>query len=310
METVGIAIIAVGVALMVFAIATRRRTRAATAAITSGEATRIADISVDRPRPAVSAFHVVGHEAQVTFDVPLAADGPDDLMKELLVNEALEVTREKRHHLPIDQVTQVVAFAGREEISEVGRVDLPAPGMLPPPLTGAAVLDLSAVDIDPLQEQFEGRTDATPQTASKSAGEGELRPVGEELRLPRAVDVGLRAQGIDPGQMTAGELVRGTLSVFGYAISQEDDNQYRANRAGTSTLIYEVPHTAGGYQEVSETAIRDFTMRFLASKADRGILVSDKYGPFEVYERERNDSRVRFVTRERLQNFLDGLALS
>ncbi len=310
METVGIAIIAVGVALMAFAIVTRRRTRAATEAITKGEPARLTDISVDRPRPAVSAFHVVGTEAQVTFDVPLASGGPDDLMKELLVNEALEVTSEKRHHLPIDQVTHVVAMAGRGEITEVGRITLSAPGELPPPLTGAAVLDLSAVDIDPLRDQFEGRSDATPQAASTSAGEGELRPVGEELRLPRAVDTGLRAQGIDPGTMSAGELVRGTLSVFGYAISQEDDNRYRANRAGTSTLIYEVPHEAGGYQEVSETAIRDFTMSFLASKADRGILVSDKYGPFEVYERERNDSRVRFVTRERLQNFLDALALS
>lgn len=310
METVGIAIIAVGVVLMAFAIMTRRRTRAATAALSAGEAEQLSDISVERPRPAVSAFHVVGSEAQVTFDVPLAVDGPDDLMRELLVNEALEVAREKRHHLPIDQVTEVVAFAGRGEVIEVGRIGLPAPGELPPPLTGAAVLDLSAVDIDPLQEQFEGRTDKTPQTVAAGSSEGELRPVGEELRLPQAVEVGLRAQGIDPKTMTAGELLRGTLSVFGYSINPLDQHQYRASRAGTTTFIYDVPHQPGSYQEVSEASMRDFTMNFLASKADRGILVSDKYGPFEVYERERNDSRVRFVTRERLQNFLDSLALS
>lgn len=310
MQTVGFAIIAVGVLLMAFAIMTRRRTRATAEEIVSSGTEGLSSVNVDRPRPAVSAFHVVGTEAQVTFDVPLAADGPDDLMKELLVNEALEVTREKRHSLPIDQVTEVVALAGRGEVAEVGRIALRAPGELPPPLTGAAVLDLSAVDIDPLHDQFEGRTDATPQTTLSASSEGELPPIGEELRLPRAVDVGLRAQGIDPASMTAGELLRGTLSVFGYTLSQEDDHLYRANRAGTSTLIYEVPHEAGGYQEVSDSSIRDFTMNFLASKADRGILISDKFGPFEVYERERNDPRVRFVTRERLQNFLDSLALS
>lgn len=309
MQTAGIVIIIVGLLLMAFAIMTRRRTReAASTAAGSGQEAAPA-ISADRPRPAVSAFHVVGEEAQVTFDVPLSGEGPDDLMKELLVNEALEVTREKRHHLPIEQVTEVVALAGRGEVTEVGRIRLPAPGELPPPLTGAAVLDLSAVDIDPLDEQFEGRSDSTPQAAS-SASSDELGPVGPELRLPRAVDVGLRAQGIDPDTMSAGELLRGTLTVFGYQISQLDDHQYQARRAGTTTLIYDVPHQAGDYQEVTETAIRDFTMNFLASKADRGILVSDKYGPFEVYERERNDSRVRFVTRERLQNFLDSLALS
>lgn len=295
---------------MAFAIMTRRRTRAAAEQIVASSTDGAPAITVDRPRPAVSAFHVVGNEAQVTFDVPLAAEGPDDLMRELLVNEALEVTREKRHNLPIDQVTEVVALAGRGDVKEVGRIKLPAPGELPPPLTGAAVLDLSAVDIDPLHDQFEGRTDATPQSTMSASSEGELPPIGQELRLPRAVEVGLRAQGIDPASMTAGELLRGTLSVFGYTVSQEDDHLYRAMRAGTSTLIYEVPHEAGGYQEVSDSSIRDFTMNFLASKADRGILISDKFGPFEVYERERNDPRVRFVTRERLQNFLDSLALS
>ncbi len=310
MQTVGIVIIIIGLLLMAFAIMTRRRTQTAKEALVTPDGAPAMELSVDRPRPAVAAFHVQEHEAQVTFDVPLPeSDGPDELMQELLINEALEVTREKRHHLPIDQVTEVVAFAGRGEVREVGRIRLPAPGELPPPLSGAAVLDLSAVDIDPLEEQFTGRSDATPQTTSTST-EGELVPIGRELRIPKAVDVGLRAQGIDPSTMSAGELVRGTLAVFGYQVTQEDDHLYRASRAGTTTLIYDVPHEPGGYQEVSETAIRDFTVTFLASKADRGLLVSDKYGPFEVYERERNDSRVRFVTRERLQHFVDSLALS
>ncbi len=45
------------------------------------------------------------------------------------------------------------------------------------------------------------------------------------------------------------------------------------------------------------------------SGADRGLMVSDKFGPFEVYERERREPRVRFVTRERLQGFVDALTV-
>ena len=32
--------------------------------------------------------------------------------------------------------------------------------------------------------------------------------------------------------------------------------------------------------------------------------------PVEIYERERRDPRIRFVTRERLQGFIDALALN
>ncbi len=49
---------------------------------------------------------------------------------------------------------------------------------------------------------------------------------------------------------------------------------------------------------------------FMSSKADRGLLISDRYGPFEVYEREKREPRVRFVTRERLQGFVDALTVS
>ena len=41
----------------------------------------------------------------------------------------------------------------------------------------------------------------------------------------------------------------------------------------------------------------------------RAFLVTDKFGPYVMYEKERRDARVRFVTRERLQTFVDGFAL-
>src|SRR3989304_9322332 len=84
------------------------------------------------PRPRVVEMHVIGEEARVTFDVPIAED--DEILNELLTHEAIEVVREKRHSLPIDQVTTVVALAGRGGGPRGGggsRLD--APGPLPPP---------------------------------------------------------------------------------------------------------------------------------------------------------------------------------
>ena len=39
------------------------------------------------------------------------------------------------------------------------------------------------------------------------------------------------------------------------------------------------------------------------------MLVTEKYGPFMVYDKERREPRVRFITRERLQTFVDGFSL-
>jgi hypothetical protein len=39
------------------------------------------------------------------------------------------------------------------------------------------------------------------------------------------------------------------------------------------------------------------------------LLISDKFCPFIVYEKERREPRVHFITRERLQQFVDSLAL-
>ena len=49
---------------------------------------------------------------------------------------------------------------------------------------------------------------------------------------------------------------------------------------------------------------------FEQSGTDRGLLVSDKFGPYLVYEKEKREPRVHFITRERLQQFVDSLALT
>ncbi len=75
-------------------------------------------------------------------------------------------------------------------------------------------------------------------------------------------------------------------------------------------MVRVVDHNEGEYPELGEQAITGFLFDFASSGASRGLLVTDKYCPFSVYERERRDPRVRFLSRERLQQFVDAAAMS
>jgi hypothetical protein len=262
-----------------------------------------------RPRPNVSGFHVHEEEARVTFDVPYPEEG-DDVLADLLVGEAVEVVREKRHTLPIDDVTQVVVFAGRESLQEVGRMSLQTPGVLPPPSQIADILNLTSIGADPLAAEFEAGPATIPETVAPTRSD-ELEPLGEMIRLPKAVATGLRAQGVDPERMTAAQLVTGVLSLFGYTVTPGiAEGHYTASQGVASTFIMSDEYTPGDYPEVEDGTIRRFVVAFEQSKADRGMLVSEKFAPFSIYDVERRDPRVRFVTRERLQKLVDSMSLS
>ena len=69
-------------------------------------------------------------------------------------------------------------------------------------------------------------------------------------------------------------------------------------------------HAPGEYPELSEQVINEFMVDYVSSGADRGILVSDKYAPFSIYDKERRESRVKYISRERLQHFVDSLMVS
>lgn len=306
-----IAVIIAVVVLVAFAVLAGRRGREIrdqAKAELAGDGAPILDVS--SPRPVVIEFHVVGEEARVTFDVPVPDGDVDEVLADLLVSEAVEVTREKAETLPIDQVTKVVALAGRGGPPRaVGSRDLEFPGQLPPALGSDHLLQFSKIGFDPLDQQFSGDSAQAGFEAPTNRGD-ELGPIGPELRLPRAVEVGLRSQGVDPETMSSGELVRTMLALFGYSVSGgEKPNTYFSDKGGQRTYIREEPHESGGYPELEEGSMTQFIFDFTSSGADRGLLVTDKYGPFEVYERERREPRVRFVTRERLQKFVDALAL-
>lgn len=266
-------------------------------------------VPVSRIRPPVADFHVHGDEARVFFSVAAPAE-PDEVLNELLVGEAVEIVREKSHSLPISQVNHVVAFgtsAGGPV--EMGRATLETPGQLPVRSEVASILNLAGIAHDPLADDF-GQEPPIPPEMVVRIKEDRLGPLIEELRLPRAVDTGLRAQGIDPATMTAGQLLLGMLALVGYEVEPGPvAGTHLVRKDDTRFFVRQDDYRSDDHPEVSEEALDRFAFEFQASQADRGLYVSEKYGPFGVYERERRDPRIRYLTRERLQNLVDGLAI-
>lgn len=257
----------------------------------------------------VESFHVSGDEARVTFDVPLEDEG-DDVLNDLLMDEAVEVVRQKRHTLPIDDVTHIVVFAGRDRVREVGRTKLPSPGELPPPALDS--LSFTQIARDPFAAPFdeEGTDHRVAYETRADVPEDELPALRDDLKIPKGLDRGLRALGTDPDSLNGPEFVIALLRMFGYGVTEQAyPGSYMAIKDGVSTYIATDGYEKGQYPELEEGVIRRFLADFGSSAADRGMLISDKYAPFLIHEIEANQPKVRFVTRERIQRFIDSMAL-
>lgn len=278
-------------------------------------------VAPTRPRPVVLDFHVRGEEAQVYFSVPLQESGADPVLRDLLVHEAVQVFAERRAHgLPLPGVRQVVAYGRRgEEPIEVGRVELPPDGELPVIAPPAELVPHSAVQgFDPLAHVSEQEFEVTPGVADVSDG-SQLKPIGEELRLSEALDAQLRAQGVDPDDMSLHDLTLGLLASSGYVTTVNragfrtpegpKGDIFVASKAGRQTLVGVLPHRNDEYPELSENIINQFVVIVAEQRPDRAILVTDKFGPYLIYDKERRNPNCRFVTRERLQSLVDSFAL-
>jgi len=257
----------------------------------------------------VSDFHVHDIEARVTFDVPLGED-EDEVLNELLVDQGIEVVREKNRDLPIDMVEVIVVFAGQDPVREVGRHQLPSAGELPPPSPTAA-LSFAHIAHDPFAAPFEEGVDHSIHYDTKSdAPADELGPLIDELKIPSGLARGLRANGVDPDVLDGPELVMALLRLFGYGVSEQAyPGSYIAIKDGLSTYIMSETYEKGQHPELEEAVIRRFLADFNSSGADRGILCTDKYSPFMIHEIETHQPKVRFITRERMQAFVDSMAL-
>lgn len=297
MEYIGYALVAVGIAAIAYGImASRRRPDLPV------ESDDASDMNA-RIRPRVLEFHVVGEEARVAFDVPLPATGADKILTDLLEYEGIEVLRAKARTLPIDQVTKVTVLAGS---TVVGTVRLPSAGVLPPEMEPPLPLRLAVGD-DPLSHTLGAHVD--PSGAGTPSSDV-LAPLSFELRIPASLDAALRANGVDTQVADAPGLVRGLVDLHRYVIEPRDERTYLARKGGVTTFIRDVAHGAGDHPELDEKEIRGFVAEFIQSGADRGLLVTAKYAPFAIYEREKLEPRIQFISRERLQGFVDRMATS
>lgn len=265
-------------------------------------------IEGDRPGPRVGDFHVADGDARVYFDVPLPTGDVDRVLTDLLIREAVEVVREKRHTLPLGDVHRVVAFGRHDgEWRQVGIVELDTPGTLPPPMVPTLLPHAHAPGFDAF-DKLSDLPDHAPTLADRPSGET-LAPLGPQLRLPAEVDAGLRAQGVDPETADAAAIAVGVMRIAGYAVSERRPATYEASRAGQRVFVRTVEHEQTDHPELQQSDIDRFVVDFMSSGSDRGLLITEKFSPFEVYDRERREPRMRFVTRERLQAFVDALAV-
>jgi hypothetical protein len=309
MEGVALGFLALVVIIVLAVALSRQRKRAAGMDLEDKSWLRAAPVEDDaavRTAP-VRDFHVHGNEARVTFDVPLP-DQVDQVLNDLLVDEAVEVVREKRHTLPIGDVTEIVVFAGRDPVMEVGRAKLPSPGELPPPID-RDVFNLTHIARDPFASQFDVDHTVSYDTAVRVPAD-ELKPLFQDLRVPQGLDRGLRARGVDPDAVTGPEFILALLEMFGYSVSpQGEPDVYLATKDNLRTFIRTDSFDPGEHPELDEGLVRKFVAEFATSGADRGMFISDKYGPFMTHDIEATDRRIRFVTRERAQGFIDSMAL-
>lgn len=272
------------------------------------------------PRPKVLDFHVRGDEAQVHYGVPLPAGEVGDHLRGLLYQDAVEVVREKRSHgLPIDQVRRIRVFGLRDgATSEVGVVELPEPGQLPELAVPDLVPHDTVAGYDPLTHLGEQELEVSPGVAARAGREG-LASFHDEIEIPGTLEASLRAVGTDPRQASLEGLSLDLLRIGGYQVSEARSRvttaagpapSYNATRDGRRTLLVIVPHTEGEYPELSEKTVNGFVVAVAQDNPDRALLVSDKFGPFVMYEKEKHEPRCRFITRERLQAFVDSFALT
>jgi hypothetical protein len=274
-----------------------------------------------RPRAPYREFHVAGETALVYFDVPLAEGDVDAVLTDLLLREAVEVLREKQsHHLPLQDVTAVKAFGTRNgEDVEVGSLALETPGLLPDIDHLEIVPHYSTVPFDPLTHLGEKKhapppvqpAEETPAVAMGDAAAPVLKPLVEEVLLTGRVESGLRAQGVDPGTMSAGDMALGLMRLAGYSIQPATrEDTYIVSAAGTRTYVQVVDHEPGDYPELDERVMKEFAVGLATAGTDRGMLVTEKFGPYMIYDAERRNPKCKFITRERLQDFVDSFSMS
>jgi hypothetical protein len=279
-----------------------------------------ADAARDRLRPILADFHVHGDLAEIYYSVPLPDGDVDGHLKELLCHDASLVLHEKRvHGLPIEQVTSARVFGSRgDEPVEIGVIELEVPGVIPEIAAPELTPHAAAAGYDPLAHLGDQEFDVQPGVAAREMREG-LGSFLDEITFAKSVEAQLRSVGVDPAEVSLQDLALSLLRIGGYdvaagraGVATPDSGTaevYTARRAGSEALVVVVPHEPGEHPELSERVVNSFVIEVAQTNPQRALLVTDKFGPYVVYEKERSDPRCRFITRERLQAFVDSFAI-
>jgi len=250
----------------------------------------------DQLRPILLDFHVRGDVAEIYYAV----------LRDLMCHDASLVLHEKRSHgLPIAQVTKARVYGRRgEEAVVIDVMDLEAPGDIPEIAAPELVPHASATGFDPLTHLGEQEFEVQPGVADRPSEE-DLAPFLDEIVIAKPVEAQLRAAGIDPTNVSLRDLALALLRTAGYevvvgrvAVSTVDSGSaevYTARKAGLEVLVAIVPHHEGEHPELPEQIVNMFVIEVAHLNL--------------VHEKERSDPRCRFITRGRLQAFVDGFSI-
>jgi len=291
-----IALIVLGIAAILYGVFGGRKKISNRA---GADGTTAADL-VAGSAPTVSEFHVVGDEARVSFDVTLPEGGAGEILKTSLMVTARAFVAEKKLTLPMEAVTQVSSVVDGEVVA-TQNIWVPEHAA-----EGFAEDETDSVSGDPMGD----RPDIKVSNAGASSVSDDLWQLAANLDLPRSVDAGLRDAGIDPAAADAPEVVRGVFVHKGYNISDEGDSAYIASKGGETMYVYDVPHAGDAHPELDEGDIRAFCAAAASARTEKAILVTAKYAPFSIYAREKANPDIRFISRERIQEFITQLTMS
>ena len=270
-----------------------------------------------RPHPIVSEFHVRGDTATVLFDVPLGDSEAGEHLTDLLSAAAIEHIRARvADGLPLDGVTKIEVLATRDgHPVPLTTVELPEIGSLPDAVQAVVRSEATHDPIAAVQAVVADSSVAVPS----SSGD-ELESVTELIELSTPTEAHLRAIGVDTSTASLEELVVGLFRVNGYDVQPAPSGSamrfdeavavYSAARGGATSVLVIHPHAEGSHPELEDHVLSEFAVGVAQSNPATAILVTDKFSPYEMYEREKRDKRLVFVTRERLQAFVDSFGLS
>jgi len=279
-----------------------------------------ARIARDKSRPILTDFHVRGDEAGIYYAVPLPPGEIDDHLRELMCHDASLVLHEKREHgLPIAQVTRATIFGLRGgKPAEVGVVELDEPGVIPEIIAPELTPHASVAGYDPLAHLGEQEFEIQPGVVGRESKE-DLASFLDEIALTKSLEARLRAAGVDPTDVSLQDLSLSLLRIAGYEIIVDrmgmtlpdggTAEAFTARKAGFGAMVVIVPHAPGQHPELSERVVNAFGIEVAQQNPQHAVLITDKFNPYVVYEKERSDPRCRFIGRERLQAFVDSFAI-